>query len=137
MLRKRNTLMRMVFSFFLPIMLIACTGFLENQGMRSTVPALTVVPTVGEPEKEFTCYGADFTPEQKVRIVMMVFPEIENVLGAKAEGLGLKTDKLGSFEVKSGFPGKEGVYPIRVYNEEGRLLATTLVVVKKKPPKKE
>lgn len=102
---------------------------------RTMLPCVLAIPNVGEPEMSITCYGANFKPGEKVRIVMMVFPDIENVLGGKAEGLGLKVDKFGSFSIETVLPGSPGIYPIRVYDEEDTMIASTLVVVKEKKKK--
>ena len=79
--------------------------------------------------------GADFNPGEKVTIAIEVSPQVENLLykppGDPAMGLGLEVDESGSFEVKTRVPRmlSPGTYPVKVYSEKGKLLASTEVTV--------
>lgn len=103
---------------------------------RTMPPAITAMPNIGGPGAEIMCYGANFEPGETVKVVYLFIPGVENVLGSKAKGLALKVNELGSFSLKSNLPKPPGVYPIRVYDKDDNMIASTVVVVEKKEKKK-
>lgn len=117
--------------FFAVLMFFSPASLLQAAQDTVNVPIVSAIPAFGQPGEEFVCRGIDFTPDTKVRVVMMVFPDVENVLGAKAEGLAMKVDAKGRFAIKASLPENAGIYPIRVYDAEDRMLAETAAVVKK------
>jgi len=98
-------------------------------------PAVLVIPNVVEAESgvKVDIVGANFEPGEKVRIVIMYSPGVEIVPGAEGKGLTLEVDELGSFWMKgekiTPAPVSPGVYPVRVYDEKGKMVASTLLVV--------
>ncbi len=122
------------------------------------LPVVKVVPDTGAPRTAADYYGANFVPGQKVAVAWLVArgtgPKgtiaAESILssavseegktlitvGKPAERGMLQVDEVGSFCIKgSELPAEEGIWPIRVYSEDGEMLASTLVVVKN-PEKK-
>ena len=98
-------------------------------------PAVLVIPNVveAEPGVAVDIVGANFEPGEKVRIAVMYSPGVEIVPGAEGKGLTLEVDELGSFWMKkekiTPDPVSPGVYPVRVYDEKGKMVASTLLVV--------
>jgi len=104
---------------------------------RSMPPAVTAIPNTGVGGAKMVCYGANFEPGETVKVVYLVLPGVENVLGSKAKGLALKVNELGSFDISSNLPKLPGIYPIRVYDKDENMIAATVVVVKAKKKKKK
>jgi len=98
-------------------------------------PAVSVIPNPVEAGKEVTCCGANFKPGEKVRVAIMYFPGVETALGSKAvePALALEVNELGSFETKgkvmATLPDLPAVYPLRVYDEKGEVIASTPVLI--------
>lgn len=96
-------------------------------------PAILVIPNIGTPRQKVDYVGANFEPGEEVMVATLMFPDVETNLSGGAEGLTTKVDDLGSFQIK----GKKlslypGVYPVRVYDKDGKMIASTLVVVEEK-----
>jgi hypothetical protein len=98
-------------------------------------PTVVVTPNkvaIGETAR---VAGANFKPGEKLTIAIQVSETIENLLyqppGDPAMGLGLKVDESGRFEVKTRVPGMlvPGTYPVKIYSEKRKLLASTEVTV--------
>jgi hypothetical protein len=98
------------------------------------LPAIAVVPnviTVGKATKvQFA--GADFEPGEKVRMGVLFFLGVETTPGLA--GLALEVNELGSFLLADDLNPTAGIippgaYPVRVYDEEGKVIASTLVIV--------
>ncbi|MBA7502808.1 hypothetical protein ES706_01405 [subsurface metagenome] len=98
-------------------------------------PAVLVIPNVieAEPKVKIDIVGANFEPGEEVRISIMFAPGCESTPGAEGEGLALEVDELGSFCMKgqSITPRNimPGVYPVRVYDKDGKVIASTLILV--------
>jgi len=78
--------------------------------------------------------GANFEPGEKVIITILAAPGEEYTLyrpTTPEEGLSLEVNELGSFKVNNKIPAQltPGAYPVRVYNEEGEMLASTVLMV--------
>lgn len=104
-------------------------------GVSRIPPAVLVIPNVIEAESgvKVDIVGANFEPGEKVRIGVMFAPGCENTPGKEGKGLALEVDELGSFYMKgekiTPVNISPGVYPVRVYDEKGEMIASTLIVV--------
>ncbi len=103
-------------------------------------PAVEVVPNSVAPNGAIEYIGSNFTPGEKVNVVLIknITPEktqpSENVV---AEGAyGLKVDTTGSFYIKGAAPEYESVFGVRVYDQDGNVVASSVFLVKKPPAAK-
>lgn len=102
-----------------------------------TPSVVAVIPNVGKAGEKINYVGANFEPGEKVVVCVLCAPGIENTIyrpTVKLEeelSLGIEVDELGSFGVNNKIPAQltPGVYPVRVYNEEREMLASTVLLV--------
>jgi len=99
-------------------------------------PVVLVMPNVGTPRAKVNFVGANFKPDEEVIVTILMFPDVETNLSGSPKGLTTKVDELGSFQIKRKLPLYPGVYPVRVYDERGEILCTSLVMVVKAEEKK-
>lgn len=96
-------------------------------------PVVLVIPNVVAPGGKVAIVGANFEPGEKVRIGILIEPGIEFVPGAEGKGLTLEVNEVGSFQMSGEKMTPQnitsGVYPVRVYDEKGEMIASTLFVV--------
>ena len=117
----------------------SCAAPAAAPAEQEKMPVVKVTPQVAEPRGKIDYIGANFEPGQKVKVTFtaLLSPEatpIENVVATDANKI--EVDAVGSFLIAGArAPKPEGVWPIRVYNEAGEVIAATLVVVKKPAPK--
>ena len=108
------------------------------------LPVIQAIPDTGAPSAKVDYFGANFEPGQKIRVSVLrllvpntspieqVFSSKNIVVGTAVEKGMLQVDQVGSFHIKTiKLPKEEGVWPVRVYNEAGEVIAATVVVVKK------
>jgi len=92
-------------------------------------PAVAVIPNVGTPRQTVSFCGANFEPGEEIIVTVEMFPRIETNLSGGAEGRTAKVDELGSFKINRKLPNNPGVYPVRVYDKEGKVIASAAVMV--------
>jgi hypothetical protein len=98
-------------------------------------PAVLVVPNVGKPDTSISYCGANFKPGEKVRITVLLQRGLEHIPGKEGAGRAVEVNELGSFILKDAdtkLPSTPGVYAVRVYDEKGEMLASTVVMVMEK-----
>jgi len=106
----------------------------EPEESERIPPAVLVIPNVVTAgiKNKVEIAGVNFEPGEKVRIGILFFPGTETTPGAEGAGLAIEVNELGSFSLKDNIPPKfvpAGVYPVRIYDEEGKMIASTLVIV--------
>ncbi|UCF55895.1 MAG: hypothetical protein JSW15_07195 [Deltaproteobacteria bacterium] len=126
-------------------------GWLASMGIMTLILATVLAfvscaptgpaPTVGVTPNQVaigetaSVAGANFKPGEKLTIAIQVSETVENLLyrppGDPAKGLGLEVAESGSFEVKTRVPRmlSPGTYPVKIYSEKRKLLASTEVTV--------
>ncbi len=104
------------------------------------MPAVEVVPNSVAPNGALEYIGSDFTPGEKVKVFLIkdIKPgKTEPFENAVAEGAsGVQVDATGNFYIKTAAaPEYEGVVGVRVYDQNGNFIASSVFLVKA-PPKK-
>ncbi len=133
-----------VFTFLGIVLLLAVLGFascaapaapVEKVRMPSVVE---VVPGSVAPSGKVDFMGANFIPGEKVKVVFVAnlspgkVGTIENVVAEGAQKLEINA--AGTFYVQGMVaPTGEGVYAVRVYDEKGEAVASSMFLVKKPP----
>ncbi len=102
-------------------------------------PAVEVVPNSVAPNGAIEYIGSNFTPGEKVNVVLIkdINPgKTQPSENAVAEGAyGLKVDATGSFYLKGAVaPEYAAVFGVRVYNQDGNVIASSVFLVKAPPP---
>jgi len=98
-------------------------------------PAVMVVPDMGTSKFKAAYYGANFEPGEKITVRIPIArvedsTPVETIIGPGGVGGPFEVDELGSFILTGiGSPVDPGVYAVRVYDEEGKMIASTLLVV--------
>ncbi len=105
---------------------------------KKVPPAVEVVPNSVAPKGAIEYIGSNFVPGGKVNVVfvMDINPgKTEPSENGVAEGAyGLQVDPTGSFRIKTAAaPEPEGVYGVRVYDQDGNVIASSVFLVKKPP----
>ncbi len=90
-------------------------------------PSVSVIPNVAGPAAKITYAGANFEPGEKVKVAILVWPGSEYLPSNKGELVEI--NELGSFMIESKLPSAPGVYPVRVYDEKGKMIASAAVLV--------
>ncbi len=127
---------------------------------RTTPPSVTYVPVSGAPGALVTVVGANFIPGEVVEVRFLLQPDPKAVPiwviiggpkcgspGAEAGyacvaigepvGTKIRVNETGSFLInESKLPPNEGVWPVRVYDEKGEVIATSTFLSKKPPAAK-
>jgi len=98
----------------------------EPERMPSVV---SVIPNVGPPRQKVNCVGANFEPGEEVMVASLMFPDVETNLSGGAEGLTTTVNELGSFTIGTQLPLYPGVYPVRVYDKDMKVIASTVMLV--------
>jgi hypothetical protein len=96
------------------------------------LPVVSVIPNVGGPTASVSYVGANFKPGEKVKVAVGLRPGEEHSPGASGEGLAVEVNELGCFMLTGTsvwLPPLPGVYPVRVYDEKGKMVACTVVLV--------
>ena len=133
----------MVFGTGLAILLAALAFASCAAPAEERMPAvLKVVPDVAPPlQYVVNYYGANFIPGEKVKVVILIdlnpgkTDPLENEVAVGANSI--EVDAVGSFKIeKAKAPRYEGVYPVRVYDEENTVIAAGVLQVKKPEEKK-
>jgi len=94
--------------------------------------AVLAIPNVGKPGAKVDYVGANFEPGEEVMVMLLTsrdIPDVETCISGTEEGLTIKVDELGSFSISKTLPGAPGVYTMRVYDKEGKMIASTAMVV--------
>ena len=97
--------------------------------------AVLALPNVGTPKANTTISGANCIPGEKVTVAYKVL--IGDVVLDQIptfDANHLVVDELGSFKIKVKLPPSPGVFPVKVYDEQGTVIAVTLVVVEEPSP---
>lgn len=114
---------------------ISCATGMKKETMEIKIArapaALLARPNVVKPAGQVEFVGANFEPGEKINVAIMAFLGVKQLLG---EGKGLKVNELGSFQIKDNAPFYPGVYPVRVYDESGEIIAATVLIVEGTPP---
>lgn len=98
-------------------------------------PTVMMVPNMGGARFKADCYGANFEPSETITVCIPITRvegtvPIETFIGPGGVGGPFEVDELGSFHFsKVRAPQVPGVYPVRVYDEEGEMIASTVIVV--------
>lgn len=95
-------------------------------------PAVLVIPNVGTSREKVNFVGANFEPGEEVMVAVLIFPDVETSLSGGSEGLTIKVDELGSFQIVKKLPHIPGVYPVRVYDKAGKVIASAVAMVVEK-----
>ena len=113
-----------------------------SAGSREAPPSVLAVPNVAGPRGTVYIVGANFEPGEMVKVAVLMAPpeggsSYETVisyskdLAAKKGQMLMATDANGSFNIKSRAPKTEGVWPVRVYDEDENMIASSTLLVKK------
>jgi len=102
-----------------------------------TLATIKVIPDVGSSRQNVKVIGYNATPKEEVVVTIEQFPGVETMLNIKGKKISAVANELGCFELPKGpkLPTYPGVYPVRLYDSKGDLLAVTVVHVKKKKKK--
>lgn len=123
------------------LLLASCIGASTTAQPERMPAAVVAIPNVAAPRANVQLVGANFEPHERVKIALVMvrgpeeFAIIETIIRssyAVREGEKeplVEVDGHGSFQLKMKIPKEEGVWPIRVYNEKGKMIASTLIVV--------
>ncbi|MFC1917132.1 hypothetical protein ACFLXH_00565 [Chloroflexota bacterium] len=106
-------------------------------------PTIKAVPDMGTPRQRIDYYGANFKPGEELKVALLMSPgplEFATetivssqgiVVGEMAPGGVIIADGVGSFHIsRIWLPKEVGIWPVRVYDADGNVIASTLVVVK-------
>jgi len=101
------------------------------------LPVVAVIPNVNTPKAKVDIVGANFEPGEKVSVYTLIRrgdPETTHIeqfmfIGGGASGL-IEVDEFGSFQITTNIQKETGIYPVRVYDENGEMIASTLFVVR-------
>lgn len=117
---------------------VACASQPAPAPKASAVEAAAVVaiPNVGTPGAKVLIVGANFKPKETVKVVYNVLAGeviVEIVVGEGAHAVAV--NEAGSFRIDTVLPPDPGVFPIKVFDKQGKQIAVTAVAVAP-PPKK-
>ena len=139
-MRAKSKLVRCVLAFI--VVLVGVLAFASCAPQAAPAPSTLAVPNVAGPRGTVNIIGANFEPGEMVKVAVLMAPpeggsSYETVisyskdLAAKKGQMLMATDANGSFNIKSRAPKTEGVWPVRVYDEAGNMIASSTLWVKK------
>lgn len=131
---KKSKVGRFALAGIIAVMIVLLFASCAPPESERMPPAVSAIPNVGAPRADINIVGANFEPGEKVTVCYLLsrgseeaFYPAENIVD-RSPG-GLEVDKLGSFQLKVKLPQELGVWPVRVYDQKGEMIASTVVMV--------
>jgi len=101
------------------------------------LPVVAVIPNVTTPKAKVDIVGANFEPGEKVRVYTLISvgdPEKTDMqrymLGGDVGSGLIEVDESGLFQMTASIQLQTGIYPVWVYDENGEMIASTLLMVR-------
>ena len=141
-MKGKSKLVRCVLAFIVVLVGVlafaSCAPQAAPAAKSASMPSVLSVPNVAGPRGTVNIVGANFIPGEKVKVAVLMAPpeggsSYETVISysAKEGQMLMAVDAHGSFNIKSRAPKTEGVWPVRVYDEAGNMIASSTLLVKK------
>ncbi len=141
---------------------VSCQGAAPTtvEPERTIPPSVTYLPVSGAPGALVTVVGANFIPGEVVEVRFLMQPDpkalpVWVIIGGlkpgspfleagyaaivigEPVGTKIRVNDTGSFQINEAkLPPNEGVWPVRVYDEKGEVIATSTFLSKKPPAAK-
>lgn len=117
--------------------LASCGAPPQEQPTKEEMSAAIMVvpnPQIGS-RARIDVYGANFEPGETVKLGILIrraegTDPVETFIGPESKGAAFQCDDLGTFSVEGvRGPRGAGVYPVRVYDAEDNMIASTVLLV--------